>query len=293
MKFTLFPGCVSHQSCPELLRSTKTVLQAIELELVETDKFSCCGAGYLSVAQDDLGIAVNARNFALAGKEEAAIITPCSTCHATMRKAELALEDHSLREEVKQLLKDHELDIDNMSKFYHLVEVLTERKNLAKIANKIIFPLENLLVAPFYGCHLIRPNHIIGDITGPARMDSLINALGATLIHCSTRSQCCGFHVQLENEKGMLMMAAEFLAEARDRDSDLVLTSCPLCQMVFDMYQYKIRKITGGNLQIPVLHLAQLVGLALGTGGKAVGLGRNIVSPKRVLSKEIRRGYRP
>ena len=292
MKYTIYPGCVSHQTCPELLNSTRTVLQALDIELVDVKGFVCCGAGYLNISQDALEVAVNAQNFALAGKEDAAIITSCSSCYLTMKKAEKSLENPSLKEEIDGILKNHGLDAGRLGKVYHLLEVLTEGENFNKISNSIRFPLEGINVAPFYGCHLIRPKGIVGDISGATRMDSLIEETGATLVHCSSRFQCCGFHVQLENEKAMASMAAEFLAEARDRGSDLVLTSCPLCQMTFDMFRAKIKKKAGGKLDIPVLHLAQLVGLSLGTGAKAVGLGKNLVSPQKVFSKAIRKGVK-
>lgn len=292
MRFTLYPGCVSSQSTPELMKSTQTVLEAIELDIVEVKGFSCCGAGYLSVAQEALGIAVNIRNLALAGNEDAELITPCSSCYMTMRKAEQAIEkDTSLKEEIKEVLEKHNLDIGRLGRVRHLLEVLTEEDNIVNISSKIKFPLKDLRVAPFYGCHLIRPKEVIGSLSGAERMDSLIEETGANLVQCSTRHQCCGFHIQLEDENAMLDMAGEFLGEARDRGSDLILTSCPLCQIVFDLFQYKIRKRNGGQIRIPILHMAQLVGIALGVGEKAVGLGRNIVSPKNVFSQEIWRGY--
>ncbi|MHA2297802.1 MAG: CoB--CoM heterodisulfide reductase iron-sulfur subunit B family protein [Candidatus Hodarchaeales archaeon] len=292
MKYTIYGGCVSHKTSPELLISTESVLQAIGLDLVKIKDFYCCGAGYLNVSNDDLGNAINIRNFALAGKEDAAIITPCSSCYVTMRKAEKGLKDPSLKEEMKELLEKHALDIKHVSRVYHLVEVLTEGENLEKISKMIHFPMDGIKVAQFYGCHLIRPNGVVAGVLGAERMDSLVERLGATLVHCSTSSQCCGFHVQLENENAMVAMASEFLGEARDRGADLVLTSCPLCQMIFDLYQRKLKKRAGGKFKMPILHLSQFVGLALGTGAKSVGLGRNIVSPNKVFSKKMRRGIK-
>lgn len=289
MKYTLFPGCVSDQSCPELLTSTETVLQTIELDYIKTEGFSCCGASHLDIAGETLNIAVNARNFALANKENATIITPCSTCYVSMKKANNALKESTLQNEMEKILEKHDLQLGDGNEVQHLLEILTEEENLIKITNKIQYPFANIKIAPFYGCHLVRPKEIV-DSSGAEKMDLLIVSLGAILIHCSTRFQCCGFHIQLENEDVMLEMAGEFLAEARDRGADIVLTSCPLCHLVFDIYQSKIKKLVGGNLDLPILHLSQLVGLALGAGEKAVGLKRNIISAKKVFSKEIRRG---
>ena len=208
-----------------------------------------------------------------------------------MKKANKALEESSLRKDINNLLEKHDLPLGNGNDVHHLLEILTDQEILDKITNKLQFSLGRIKVAPFYGCHLVRPKEI-ADSSGAEKMDLLIVKLGAKLIHCSTRFNCCGFHIQLENEEAMIEMAGEFLAEARDREADIVLTSCPLCQLVFDLYQSKIKKRVGGNLNLPILHLSQLVGLALGVGEKAVGLNRNIISARNILDKEIRRGVK-
>jgi succinate dehydrogenase / fumarate reductase cytochrome b subunit len=49
------------------------------------------------------------------------------------------------------------------------------------------------------------------------------------------------------------------------------------------MQQPRIDKVVGRNLQMPVLHLPQMVGLALGMDPKALGLGRHVVKPTAVI----------
>jgi succinate dehydrogenase / fumarate reductase cytochrome b subunit len=40
------------------------------------------------------------------------------------------------------------------------------------------------------------------------------------------------------------------------------------------------------NFEIPILHLSQLVGLAIGISREELGLGKHIVSPMKLLDKK-------
>jgi succinate dehydrogenase / fumarate reductase cytochrome b subunit len=52
-----------------------------------------------------------------------------------------------------------------------------------------------------------------------------------------------------------------------------------------DSRQPEVEKVIGQSLGLPILHLPQLVALALGIDPKALGLDRHIVSTKSVLEK--------
>lgn len=63
------------------------------------------------------------------------------------------------------------------------------------------------------------------------------------------------------------------------------MTPCPLCHLNLDSRQPEVEKVIGQKLGIPVLHLPQLVALALGISPKELGLGKHIVSTKPLLEK--------
>ena len=60
------------------------------------------------------------------------------------------------------------------------------------------------------------------------------------------------------------------------------MTPCPLCHLNLDMQQPLAEGVVGRELKMPVLHLPQLVGLALGLEPK-VGLNRHVVRPTSVI----------
>ncbi|HLC29362.1 MAG TPA: heterodisulfide reductase, partial [Dehalococcoidia bacterium] len=63
------------------------------------------------------------------------------------------------------------------------------------------------------------------------------------------------------------------------------VTPCPLCHLNLDGGQADAAGVVKANLDLPVLHLPQLVGLAFGIPASSLGFGKNIVSTNRVLQK--------
>ena len=61
-----------------------------------------------------------------------------------------------------------------------------------------------------------------------------------------------------------------------------MLTPCPLCHTVLDGFQREIARDIGQKLDMPVLHLPQLVGLALGLSPEQLGIDRHMVTAQAI-----------
>ena len=57
---------------------------------------------------------------------------------------------------------------------------------------------------------------------------------------------------------------------------DYTYTPCPLCQMQLDMYEPEGRTAVHSRAELPVLHLQQLIGFALGFSKQEVGFDRHV-----------------
>ena len=57
-----------------------------------------------------------------------------------------------------------------------------------------------------------------------------------------------------------------------------MVTPCPLCHTVLDGFQREIEQDMGEKLDMPVLHLPQLVGLALGLSPEELRIDRHMVA---------------
>jgi succinate dehydrogenase / fumarate reductase cytochrome b subunit len=86
------------------------------------------------------------------------------------------------------------------------------------------------------------------------------------------------------NKEASLTQAATHLNDAQNAEADCLVTPCPLCHLNLDMQQ-PVAKNYGNNpdLNMPVLHLPQLVGLALGLSHKELGMSKHVVKPTSVV----------
>ena len=82
---------------------------------------------------------------------------------------------------------------------------------------------------------------------------------------------------------GVDLEAPDFWHASIDADADCLVTPCPLCHLNLDLQQPGAAKVAGRELGMPVLHLPQLVGLALGLDAKELGLTKHVVKPTSVI----------
>ena len=82
MTVAYYPGCSMHGTSREYEESLLAVAAALELDLREIDDWSCCGASSAHVADHLLGVALPARNLALAEAQGAdEVLAPCAACY--------------------------------------------------------------------------------------------------------------------------------------------------------------------------------------------------------------------
>lgn len=281
MKYAFFPGCVLEGAAKEAHDATIKVAQALGIELVEIDGWTCCGASHMQDVDETAALAVNARNIALAEATGLPILTVCNTCTLTLREAKFRL-DNGEKDSINSLLLHTGLQYRGTSVITHLLWILVEAYDQEKLKTKITRPLSGLKVAPYYGCHILRPPTIMNfeDHANPGSLEALITLLGATPLKYSYRLKCCGFHSSFTAEADVISITGKTNLTAIEEGADCTVTPCPLCQMQLDMYQPEGRKAAGTDKNIPVLHLAQLVGLALGISPRELGMHRHIISTK-------------
>lgn len=278
MEYAYFPGCAAEATTKEADRSTRVVARHLGISLRCLPEFSCCGAGCLSEEFPQFNLALNARNLALAEEQGRDILTLCNTCLLQLRKSQQELENQILRQEINEELKKWGLEYKGKVRVLHLLHLL-EEIGAKTIESMVKNPLGGIRIAPFYGCHILRPRYLWGEV-GVAEtqaLEKLIHATGATAIDFPQRLSCCGFHLLLVDEKASLRMTAECLQRARESGADLLVTPCTLCHISLDMYQAKAGRLVGSSYNLPILHLSQLLGLALGVDPRRLYLQNHLV----------------
>jgi succinate dehydrogenase / fumarate reductase, cytochrome b subunit len=294
VKLAYWPGCVSRGFSPELHGSMAAVAPKLDLELVELDRANCCGAGVIAEHNQELVDTLNARTFAMAqGVEGAAgMMNICSTCQGAQSECQERLDaDTAYREHINSHLKPEGLSYERDGQWWNknFLWLLVEDIGLDALRERVVRPLESLRIAPFYGCYIVRPTSRLGFAEYPERdqyLDQLIEALGGEAVEYAGARKCCGFPVITMNRATSLRQAGRHLADAIDAGADCLVTPCPLCSLNLDMLQPDATKfVERDDLGIPVLHLPQMVGLALGLEPKELGMNKHVVSTKDVQRK--------
>ncbi len=287
MRLAYYPGCVAQESGRELDLATRWVCRSLGIELVEFPRFSCCGSGFVDEANETLNVAINARNLAIAEGAGLDLMTVCSTCQGMLTLAKIRLQDPAVRAKVDAVLRPMGIDYRGTSKVTHLLRVLVEDVGLEAIRAKVRRPLAGIKVGAFYGCHLLRPSDELQweSPEEPHAFEDLLAALGAEPVMYRGRVLCCGFPIQFVKPETAGRIAGRQILDAKDHGAEAMATPCPLCHISLDAYQAPAEKLVGRSLDMPIFHLPQLVGLALGANPDELGLARHLVPTDAVVAK--------
>ncbi|RUM63214.1 MAG: heterodisulfide reductase subunit B [Sulfurimonas sp.] len=284
LKYALFTGCTAKQSTPEQMMSTMAVAEKLDIELVELTEASCCGASHLQDYDDFLSLVLNARNIAYAEKHELTMVTICNTCQLNTAMTKHRLDNSAdLKARVNEKLGEIGLEYKGTSKITHFLYAIIDDFGLDKLKEMVVTPLSQFNIAPFYGCHNIRPSELQNETHdtpensyNPTSLDDLIIACGGMTVDYEEKNKCCGFHAELQAPKVSAILTGNAIAGAMDGNADWIVTPCPLCHLKLDTQTGHASEAIGREVSLPVLHMQQMIGLALGCPPETLGMKHHI-----------------
>ena len=280
MKFAYYPGCSARSTCAELNEATHRVAAKLGLELTSLESATCTGARELRAVDPVKFYALNVRILALAEREGLPLMTICNTCTLNLLDAHAAVcDDSRLLREVNEQLRDEGLEYRRTTKISHFLWVLYEDIGVEQLRSLVVKPLKGLTVAAFYGCHITRPPGRYGfiDSRNNVALERLATLLGCEPIDYSGRTECCGFHTAAHDERIAIKLTGQHILSAKQNGAKMMVTPCPLCHTVLDSFQKEIESDLGQKLDVPVLHLPQLVGLALGLSARELNIDHHMI----------------
>jgi succinate dehydrogenase / fumarate reductase cytochrome b subunit len=280
VKFAYYPGCSARSTCAELNEATHRVAASLGLDLVQLDTATCTGARELRAIDPLAFYTLNVRILALAEREGLPLMTICNTCTLNVLDAHAAfLEDSDLAARINAQLADEGLRYSGHTRISHFLWVLYEDIGEARLRTLVKRPLTGLTVAAFYGCHITRPpqRYEFVDSRNSIALERLAEILGCRPIDYSGRTECCGFHTAAHDERIAIKLTGAHIQAAKVNGANTMVTPCPLCHTVLDGFQREIEQDMGQKLGMPVLHLPQLVGLALGLSPEDLRVDRHMV----------------
>ena len=287
LKFAYYPGCVAEFSSKELNATTKALAPLLDIELLPMPAATCCGAGDIAEAKPNLYLTLNIRIMSQAEEMGVDVLTICNVCTLNLRRAnKMVKEDPRLLEAVnKELVEAGARPYQGTREVTHLLWFLATEEGLSLLERQGPRGLNGLRVAPYYGCQLLRPSSVMGfeDPDRQQSLERLIRALGGEVADYEAKTKCCGFPIILARQEVALRESHVALSQARAAGADCMVTPCPLCHLAMDAYQRKTEAQMGEEYNMPVLHLPQMIGLALGLPLETMQFKRHMVPVDGVL----------
>lgn len=136
-----------------------------------------------------------ARNLSIAEENRLDICTICNGCSVMLTEANKELQDDRIRKSVNEKLRKIGREYRGNVNVKHFTRVLHDDVGIEKIKSIVRRKLENLRIAPHYGCHYMKPCNVYDRFENPElpkTLDSLIHATGAESIDYENKIECCG-----------------------------------------------------------------------------------------------------
>ncbi len=276
-KHIYFWGCQIPARFPSVEKATRMVLEKLGVRGEDVAGFTCCPEKALAQSLgDEVWLLTAARNLALAEQAGGQIlVTPCNGCYATLSSAAHRLKSFPLLlKKINEDLSDAGLAYKGSIKVKHLVELLLDDPGPEELVRIAGASLKGMRLAVHYGCHLLRPGEARGfeDHQKPGRLEAMLSALGAECIDYKTKLLCCGESLgRGYDPQAALHSAKTKLLDLMELQVDAMVVACPACFLQYDMQQLLLKR-QGENLHLPVIHISELIGLALGFSEKEMGL---------------------
>jgi heterodisulfide reductase subunit B2 len=277
MKIGLYPGCSMNGGAKEYKDSLVALAKVFDIELVDIPDWNCCGATAAHNLNKELSLSLPARIMALAEREGITdIVVPCAACYNR-----LAVTQHELAEDptlVSKIISLIELDYKGSCNILNIIQFI-DKYISGKLEEKVVKPF-NYNTACYYGCLLVRPHSILkfDRPEDPESMDKLVRLAGGKAIDWAFKTECCGAGLSVSRTDTVARLSGQIMKDANDRKAEVVVVACPMCHSNLDMRRPDINKYLKENIDIPVLYISQVLGMAVGIDAKTLGLQRNMVS---------------
>ncbi len=286
-KYALYPGCLmpTEQYAYEL--SLREVFPLLDIKLVDVEGFSCCGEPLKNVNKM-MTLYLSARNLAIAEKQGLDLFAPCPMCHFSLSECKYILKNNNdMKEKINSMLTSENLTYEGTGELVHTVDLLHDIVGVEAIKNHVKNPLKELKLATHYGCHLIRPSEIGRpvDSENPQKMETILIALGAECSYYPEKLDCCGAPIDANLPESALTKTGQKLQAVQGHGFDGLVDVCPWCHKMFDARQTKAGETVATKLEVPVLYLTQLVGLAFGVKKEKLGLQLNNSPVDKIILK--------
>lgn len=287
MKLIYYPGCTLKNHARNFDVSTVSSMAKLDVEIEELARWNCCGTVHALSSDDVMHRVAPVTNLIRVKEAQASeFMTSCAMCYNTLKRANIDVKNRAdALETINQFLYQEETKYAGDVDVLHLLEYLRDRVGFEKLAGKVKKPLKGLRVACYYGCLLVRPKEVaFDDVENPMVMENLVQALGATPVPFSQKTECCGAYHTVDKPEIIADRTDKIMGSASNELADLVVVSCPLCAFNLDFRQEDAKRLNPDFQNIPVLYFTQLMALAFGCDESSLRFDLHNIDPKPALA---------
>jgi heterodisulfide reductase subunit B len=265
MKYAMFWGCLIPAREPNYEVSVRKIMPALGVELVEMEGTNCCAPFGIQSLDYMSWLALAARNLCIGEEMGFDIVTLCNDCYESLLMVNKMLKtDPELRNQVNEILAEVGKEYKGKVDVKNMVDILYDDVGIEKIKDIVKNPFTGLKVATQPGCHLTKPRKIHFGEREFDVLDELVRATGAETIDYDRRKSCCGGPLRGVNDELARDVARMKLISIKNAGAECIVTVCPFCFLELDMSQLEIKRHYKEEYNLPVLHFAELLRMAMG-----------------------------
>jgi heterodisulfide reductase subunit B len=260
-----YPGCTVKRNAIEYEKTGIAVFNKIGINVVELDKWYCCG-GLYSLALDDLIKHLGAVRTLIYAERMSSkyntrkLFTLCPMCFNVLKRVNKLLKEHPEKlETISRYLADEDLQYQLSIEVVHAVEVL--RDHLGELKKNIVKKPPETPITVYYGCTIVRPREIgVDNPENPVIIENMLRELGFNVVDIPYKTFCCGaFHI-LDRPEIVHNNSSRIIDSALRNNASIIVTVCPLCHYNLE----ETRRRQGYGERVHIIYLTELLAYAMG-----------------------------
>jgi heterodisulfide reductase subunit B len=283
MKCLYYPGCSQKASSIAYEKSFLAIAKKLGVEVVELEDWNCCGTTVTISVNEVLSLTLSARNLALAEKHNLPVVAPCPSCYISLKKVNKVFKENpAMAAKVNEALAEGGLHYNGKAEIYNVLDFLVHKVGTDAIRECTVRSMAGYKIAPYYGCQLVTPYSTGDDNDNPQNMEKIITAIGGEAVDFTHRTTCCGGSLMITRKPQAELMSNAILKSIARAGADMITTPCGLCQINLETAEGASSKYNGRKIDLPVLTITQLIGVALGLENSKIMFNDNKIKKARV-----------
>ena len=282
-RLCLFKACLE-KYFPGVRYGIEDLLFELNLDVNTCTNQSCCSGTFFQrnlITRAQFST-INERNLYEFNQLADIVLFSCNGCYNSLLRGREFLKTQEVAKKTNEILntlknkvggnnpEKYQILEEPSVRFIHDLDFLYLIRN--DLLNSLKFDLKNLKVAIHYGCHylnLSRDKRTIDPyLKDKTKLDDLVKLFGGIPVEYQEKESCCGWGASqlLINPREALKITFDKLKSAETVGADFLVTPCPTCLYTLSKPEYreKMGKWYGNKLDIPTIHLNELIAILRG-----------------------------